>query len=70
MLMSLTISQHEDDLLSYNEYNYWYINPPEVQVEDLLDVCDVYLDDDSNVSSEDIVVRLHFFFHYSLSRSD
>jgi len=33
-------------------------------VEDLLDVCDAYLDDDSNVSSEDIVVRLHFYSHF------
>ncbi|XP_066148507.1 serine/threonine-protein phosphatase 4 regulatory subunit 1-like isoform X4 [Euwallacea fornicatus] len=45
--------KHEDDLLSYNEYYYWHLSPPEVDVRDLLDDADGSLDD----SVEDLVTN-------------
>ncbi|XP_066256540.1 serine/threonine-protein phosphatase 4 regulatory subunit 1-like isoform X6 [Euwallacea similis] len=45
--------KHEDDLLSYNEYYYWHLSPPEVDVRDLLDDADGSLDD----SIEDLVMN-------------
>ncbi|CAH1124904.1 unnamed protein product [Ceutorhynchus assimilis] len=45
--------RHEDDLLSYNEYNYWHISPGQV---DGLDVSEVQENLDES-ASEDIVTN-------------